>query len=50
MEEDGRRPGRILALTPEPEAVRGIAAALGAAEVVCEQGLGAGLVRARREE
>src|SRR5690606_39296688 len=50
VEENGGRPGRILALTPEPEAVRRIAAALGATEVVCEEGLGAGLVRARREE
>src|SRR5690606_23115579 len=49
-EDEGRRPQRLLALTPEPEAVRRIAAALGATELVCEEGLGAGLVRARREE
>ncbi|HEY8470634.1 MAG TPA: sigma-54 dependent transcriptional regulator [Longimicrobiales bacterium] len=42
-------PGRILALTPEREAVRGVADALGASELVSEAALEAGLARARRE-
>jgi len=50
VEGNGRQPVRILALTPEPEALRRIGAALGASEVVCEEGLSAGLMRARQEE
>ena len=42
-------PCRILALTPEREAVLGVADALGASELVAEAGLEAGLALARRE-